>query len=120
MAVHRTTVPKKEQIVKTHYLVDAEGKTLGRMAAKIAAILRGKNKVTFTPFLDTGDHVIVINAEKVRVTGKKMTDKFYDRYSGFHSGLKSVSLSDMIQNHPHKVIELAVRRMIPAGKLGSR
>jgi len=120
MAAQKTTVPKKEQIVKTHYLVDAEGKTLGRMAAKIAAILRGKNKATFTPFLDTGDHVIVINAEKVRVTGKKTTDKFYDRYSGFHSGLKSIRFSDMIKNQPCKVIELAIRRMIPAGKLGAR
>ena len=120
MAVQKTTVPKEKEIVKKFYLVDAEGKTLGRLAAKVAAILRGKTKPTFTPHMDTGDNVIIINAEKVRVTGKKMTDKFYDRYSGFHSGLKSIRYSDMLVNRPHKILELAVQRMIPHGKLGSR
>jgi large subunit ribosomal protein L13 len=120
MAVQKTTVPKPSQIVKKFYLVDAEGKTLGRLAARVAGILRGKTKPTFTPFMDTGDNVIIINAEKIRVTGKKVTDKFYDRYSGFHSGLKSVSFGDMIARRPHKVLELAIQRMIPHGKLGSR
>jgi large subunit ribosomal protein L13 len=120
MAVQRTTLPKKEQLDKKFYLVNADGKVLGRLATKVASILRGKNKVTFTPFMDTGDHVIIINAEKIRVTGKKTSDKFYDRYSGFHSGLKSIKFSDMIAKRPTKVLELAIHRMIPAGKLGAR
>jgi len=120
MAAQKTTVPKQEQIVKKFYLVDADGKILGRLAAKVAAILRGKTKPTFTPHMDTGDNVIIINAEKIRVTGKKVTDKFYDRYSGFHSGLKSIRYSDMIARRPHKILELAIQRMIPHGKLGAR
>ncbi len=120
MAVQKTTLPKKEQIEKKFYLVDADGKVLGRLASKVANILRGKNKPTFTPFMDTGDNVIIINAEKIRVTGKKTSDKFYDRYSGFHSGLKSIRFSDMIAKRPHKVLELAIHRMIPHGKLGER
>ncbi|MBF0387683.1 MAG: 50S ribosomal protein L13 [Candidatus Omnitrophica bacterium] len=120
MAVQKTTLPKKDSIVKKFYLVDAEGKVLGRLAAKVAAILRGKTKPTFTPHMDTGDNVIIINAEKIRVTGKKTTDKFYDRYSGFHSGLKSIRYSDMLARRPHKILELAIQRMIPHGKLGAR
>jgi large subunit ribosomal protein L13 len=119
MAVQKTTLPKKDQIEKKFYLVDADGKVLGRLATRVASILRGKHKAIYTPFMDTGDHVIIINAEKIRVTGKKTSDKFYDRYSGFHSGLKSIKFSDMIIKQPHKVIELAVHRMIPAGKLGA-
>ncbi len=120
MAAQKTTLPTKEQIAKKFYIVNAEGKILGRLATKVASILRGKNKPSFTPFMDTGDHVIIINAEKIRVTGKKTNDKFYDRYSGFHSGLKSIRFSDMIEKNPHKVLELAIHRMIPHGKLGSR
>ena len=120
MAVQSTTFPKKEQIEKKFYLVNADGKTLGRHAARVAAILRGKTKANFTTYMDTGDRVIVINAEKIRVTGKKVTDKFYDRYTGFHSGLKRVTFSDMMAKRPHMVVELAIRRMIPKGKLGSR
>lgn len=120
MAVQKTTLPKIDQIVKKFYIVDAEGKILGRLAAKVAAILRGKNKPTFTPHMDTGDNVIIINAEKIRVTGKKTTDKFYDRYSGFHSGLKSIRYSDMMARRPVKILELAIQRMIPHGKLGAR
>jgi large subunit ribosomal protein L13 len=120
MAVQSTTFPKKKQIEKKFYLVNADGKTLGRLASRVAAILRGKNKASFTPFLDNGNSVIVINAEKIRVTGKKTTDKFYERYTGFHSGLKRVTFSDMLAKRPHKILELAIRRMIPKGKLGSR
>jgi large subunit ribosomal protein L13 len=120
MAVQKTTLPKKEQLEKKFYLVNADGKILGRLATKVASILRGKNKPTYTPFMDTGDHVIIINAEKIRVTGKKTSDKFYDRYSGFHSGLKSIRFSDMIAKHPEQVLELAINRMIPQGKLASR
>ena len=120
MALQRTTIPKKEQIQKRFFLVNAEGKTLGRLAARVAAIIRGKNKPTYTPHMDTGDSVIIINADKIRVTGKKTSDKFYDRYSGFHSGLKSIRFSDMIAKRPRKVLELAVNRMLPKTKLGDR
>ncbi len=120
MAVQKTTLPKKDQIQKKFYLINADGKVLGRLAAKVATILRGKDKAIFTPFMDTGDHVIIINAEKIRVTGKKTSDKFYDRYSGFHSGLKSIRYSDMIAKRPTQVLELAIHRMIPKGKLGTR
>ena len=120
MAAQKTTLPKVNEIEKKYFLVNADGKVLGRLAAKVASILRGKHKPTFTPFMDTGDNVIIINAEKIRVTGKKANDKFYDRYSGFHSGLKSVRFSDMIIKYPHKVLELAIGRMIPKGKLGER
>jgi len=120
MAVQRTTTPKADQIQKRCFLVDAEGKTLGRLAARVALILRGKNKATFTPHADTGDSVIIINAEKIRVTGKKTTDKFYDRYSGYHSGLKSIRFSDMIAKRPCMVLELAINRMLPKSKLADR
>ncbi len=120
MVLQKTSLPTPEQIAKKFHIVDAEGKILGRLATKVASILRGKNKPAFTPFMDTGDHVIIINAEKIRVTGKKTSDKFYDRYSGFHSGLKSIRFSDMLEKNPHKILELAIHRMIPKGKLGSR
>lgn len=120
MAVQKTTIPRKEEIVSKFYIVDAEGKILGRLASKVAGVLRGKNRPDFTPSLNTGNKVIVINADKIRVTGKKMTDKYYDRYTGFHSGLKRVRYSDMIAKHPVKVLELAIKRMIPHGKLGDR
>ena len=119
MAFQRTTVPGKDLVNKRFILVDAEGKTLGRLAARVASVLRGKNKATFMPGFDTGDNVIIINASKVRVTGKKTTDKFYDRYSGFHSGLKSIPYSEMLEKRPIKVMELAVKRMLPKGKLGN-
>lgn len=118
MALQRTTLPKKDQLVKITYLVDAEGKTLGRLASRVANIIRGKNKPTFTPHMDTGDNVIIINAEKIRVTGRKTEDKFYDRYSGFHSGLKSIRYSEMMAKRPCKILELAIHRMILKGPLG--
>jgi large subunit ribosomal protein L13 len=120
MAVQRTTIPKLDKISKCFYLVNAEGKTLGRLAARVAGILRGKHKPTYTPHMDNGDYVIIINAEKIRVTGKKTTDKFYDRYSGFHSGLKSIRYSDMMAKRPQMILELAIHRMIPKTKLGDR
>lgn len=120
MAVQKTTIPKKDQIEKKCYLVDAEGKTLGRLAAKVAAVLRGKTRPTFTPNMEMGDSVIIVNAEKIRVTGKKVTDKFYDRYTGFHSGLKSITFADMIKDRPTMVLELAINRMLPKSKLGDR
>ncbi len=120
MALQRTTIPSKDKVTKSFYLVNAEGKTLGRLAARVVGIIRGKHKATYTPHMDNGDHVIIINAEKIRVTGKKTSDKFYDRYTGFHSGLKSVRYSDMLAKRPEMVLKLAIHRMLPKSKLGDR
>lgn len=114
----KTFVAKKEDIKRKWYLVDAKDKILGRLAVKVAVILRGKHKVIFTPFLDTGDGVIVINAAEVKVTGRKMTQKVYRRYSGYPGGLKEVTLSEMLAKRPATVIKLAVKRMLPGGPLG--
>ena len=116
----KSFMAKKEQVDSKWLLVDAEGLVLGRMAAKIAPILMGKNKPEYTPHVDTGDHVIVINAEKIRVPGKKAQDKHYDYYTHFPGGHKSVSFVDMMARKPEKVIELAVRRMLPKNKLGRK
>ncbi|MBF0620209.1 MAG: 50S ribosomal protein L13 [Candidatus Omnitrophica bacterium] len=118
MVVQKTTLPKKDKLVKCFYVVNAEGKTLGRLASRVALVLRGKHKPTFTPHMDTGDHVIIINADKIHVTGKKTTDKAYDRYSGFHSGLKSIPYKKMMDRRPTQALKLAINRMIPKGKLG--
>ncbi len=99
-------------------LVDATDKTLGRLATKLAMILRGKHKPEFTPNCDTGDYVVVINAEKVRVTGNKLEDKRYWRHTEYPGGIKSTSLGDLLQQHPERVIEKAVRGMLPKGLLG--
>jgi len=114
----KTYLPKVEGMETKCYLIDAKNKVLGRIAAKAATILRGKHKRTYTPFLDCGDNVVIINASHVRVTGKKLTDKIQDRYTGFPSGYREVVLGDMIANRPATVIELAVSRMIPNGPLG--
>lgn len=99
-------------------MVDAEGKTLGRLASQVASVIRGKHKPTYTPSLDTGDHVIVINAEKVRVTGNKAAEKMYYRHSGYPGGLRAVPYSVMISKRPEAVIEHAVRGMLPHNRLG--
>lgn len=114
----KTYIAKKEDIKRQWYLVDAKGKILGRLAAKVAAILRGKHKAIFTPSLDTGDAVIVINASEVRVSGRKAKQKVYRRYSGYPGGLREVPYETMLKNRPTTVIELAVRRMLPTGPLG--
>ena len=113
----KSFVATKEQLEHKWYLVDADGAVLGRMAAKIAPILMGKNKPTYTPHVDSGDYVVVINAEKIRVTGKKAQQKQYDYYTHFPGGHKYVSFADMMAKKPEKVIELAVRRMLPKNKL---
>lgn len=95
------------------YVVDAEGKTLGRLAAEVAKVLRGKNKPTFTPHVDTGDHVIVVNAEKIRVTGKKLEQKEYFRHSGYPGGARFTKLAMMLEKQPERVVEMAVRGMLP-------
>ena len=100
------------------YVVDAEGKTLGRLASEVAKVLRGKNKAIFTPHIDTGDYVIVINADKIKVTGKKLDQKMYYHHSDYVGGLKEATLREMMQKKPEKVIELAVKGMLPKGPLG--
>ena len=116
--MNKTYVAKKEDIKRQWYLVDAKDKVLGRLASKIASVLRGKHKAIFTPHLDTGDGVIVINAALVRVTGRKLKQKVYRRYSGYPGGLREVTLETMMAKKPTMVIELAVRRMLPGGPLG--
>ena len=116
----KSFMAKKEQLEHKWVLVDAADAVLGRMASKIAPILMGKNKPTYTPHVDTGDYVIVVNAEKVKVTGKKAQMKQYDYYTHFPSGHKFVSFADMMAKKPEKVIELAVKRMLPKNKLGRK
>jgi large subunit ribosomal protein L13 len=118
MTVDKTFVTKLDDIKREWFYVDADGQSLGRMASKIAAILRGKHKPIFTPGLDTGDFVVVVNAEKVTVTGNKLTEKFYYRYSGYPGGMTAVSLRDQLAKHPNRVIEHAVWGMLPHNKLG--
>lgn len=115
-----TTLPNAKDTGREWRLVDADGQVLGRLASRIAVLLRGKHKPIFTPFLDTGDFVVVINAEKVQVTGKKLEQKMYRRYSGYPSGLRSTSLADMLRTHPERVIEHAVKGMLPEGPLGRK
>jgi large subunit ribosomal protein L13 len=114
----KTYTVKKGDIKREWYLVDAEGRTLGRLASEIAKILRGKHKPTYVPHMDCGDYVIVVNAEKVRVTGRKLDQKFYYRHSGYPGGLKGISLRDQLQKHPTRVLEAAVRGMLPKNRLG--
>ena len=100
------------------YVVDAEGKTLGRLASEVANVLRGKNKPTYTPHIDTGDYVIVVNAEKIQVTGKKLDQKIYYHHSEYVGGMKEATLREMMAKKPEKVVELAVKGMLPKGPLG--
>ena len=116
----RTFTEKKEGIERQWYVVDAEGQTLGRLASRIAPILKGKHKPTYSPHLDCGDFVIIVNAEKVRVTGQKLDQKLYYHHSGYPGGLKSISLRDQLGRHPERVLESAVRGMLPKNKLGRR
>lgn len=116
----RTYFPKKGDIEPKWFIIDAEGKVLGRLSTTIANILSGKNKPTYTPFLDTGDHVIVINAEKVVLTGKKETDKVYRSHSGYPGGLKSAAARFVRAEKPESMIEEAVWGMLPKSKLGRK
>ncbi len=113
-----TFFAKPQSLEKKWYLIDAKDRILGRLATQIAVILRGKHKPMFTPHIDCGDMVIVINAEKIKVTGKKLQDKEYQRYSGYPSGQKRVSLETMLEKSPAQVLRLAVNRMISRGPLG--
>ncbi|MCK4994686.1 MAG: 50S ribosomal protein L13 [Candidatus Omnitrophica bacterium] len=114
----KTFMKRPEDVKRAWFIIDAQGKTLGRMSTKIAMILRGKNKAEYTPHVDTGDHVIVINAEKVFVTGKKLTDKKYQTYSGYPGGQKEYSLETMLKTKPEEVIRHAVKGMLPKNSLG--
>jgi large subunit ribosomal protein L13 len=114
----QTKVTKLSEITRKWYVFDAEGKVLGRLASEIANILRGKRKVNFSPNLDMGDGVIVVNAEKVRLTGKKLEEKYYYRSSRYTDGLKSIRCDFLLKTQPEKVIELAVKGMLPHNRLG--
>lgn len=114
----KTISAKPEAVKRDWYVVDAAGKTLGRLSTEIARRLRGKHKAEYTPHVDTGDYIVVINAEKVRVTGNKAKDKVYYRHTGFPGGLKSMSFEKMIDHAPERVIELAVTGMMPKNPLG--
>lgn len=116
--MQKTFTAKPSTITRDWYVVDAEGKTLGRLASEIARRLRGKHKPEFTPHIDTGDYIIVINADKVAVTGKKQLDKVYYRHTGYIGNLKSATFAEMQAKKPGKVIELAVKGMLPRGPLG--
>lgn len=118
--MQKTYIPKEEDIKKKWYLVDAKDKILGRLATKVAVLIRGKHKSIFTPHMDTGDNVIVINASKVKVTGRKLQQNVYRRYSGYPGGLREVTLENMLKNKPATVISLAVERMLPKGPLGRK
>ena len=113
-----TFMASPSTIERKWYVVDATGYTLGRLAANVAAVLRGKNKPTFTPSLDTGDYVIIVNADKVKVTGKKLDQKIYFNHSDYVGGMKETTLREMLAKKPEKVIELAIKGMLPKGPLG--
>ncbi len=113
----KTYSAKKEEIIRRWYVVDATDQTLGRLATQIANVLRGKTKSIYTPHIDCGDYVIVVNCEKIRVTGNKLDEKFYHRHSGYPGGLTSISLRDQLRVHPDRVITEAVRRMLPKNLL---
>ncbi len=114
----KTFMAKAEEVQRKWYVVDAEGKPLGRLASEVAKILRGKNKPTYTPHVDTGDHVIVINAEKVVLTGNKLDQKIYRHYSGWIGGMKEISYRRFMATKPEKVVELAIKGMLPHNSLG--
>lgn len=116
----KTYVTKPAEVERSWYVVDAEGQTLGRLAAKIATILKGKHKTIYSPSVDCGDYVVVVNAEKIRVTGRRMDQKKYYRHSGYPGGITEVGLRDQLDKYPHRVIEAAVKGMLPKNVLGRK
>jgi large subunit ribosomal protein L13 len=116
----KTYVTKAGDVEQKWYVVDAEGVTLGRLSTQIATILRGKHKPIFSPSVDCGDYVVVVNAEKIQVTGRRMDQKMYYRHSGYHGGLTEISLRDQLQKYPNRVIEAAVKGMLPKNRLGRK
>ena len=118
--MNKTYVTKPDEVVPSWYVVDAEGRTLGRMASEIAKILRGKHKPIYSPSVDCGDYVVVINAEKIHVTGRRLDQKIYYRHSGYMGGLTEITLRDQLKRYPNRVIESAVKGMLPRTKLGRK
>lgn len=116
----KTYVTKPGSVEREWYVVDAEGKTLGRLASQIAARLRGKHKPQYSPSVDAGDFIIVVNAEKIQVTGRKMAQKMYYRHSGYPGGLRAMTLEDQLATHPTRVLKAAVRGMLPRNRLGRK
>jgi large subunit ribosomal protein L13 len=114
----KTYSPKKKEIARSWYVVDADGQVLGRLASEVAQILRGKHKPTYAPHLDTGDQVVVINAEKIRLSGEKVGKKVYHRHSGYPGGIREVPYERLLARHPERLIEQAVRGMLPRTRLG--
>ena len=114
----KTFSAKKDEVPGDWYVVDADGKTLGRLASEVATRLRGKHKPEYTPHMDVGDHIVVVNASKIKVTGKKPQQKIYYRFTGYVGNLKSVTLEDQLSAHPERVIEHAVKGMLPKNPLG--
>jgi large subunit ribosomal protein L13 len=116
----KTYVTKPAEIERKWYVVDADGETLGRLASKIAVILRGKHKPIYSPSVDCGDYVIVLNAEKIHVTGRRLDQKVYYRHSGYPGGIKAITLRDQLERYPTRPVELAVKGMLPKNKLGRK
>ena len=116
----KTFSAKPAEVKRDWFLVDASGKTLGRLASELARRLRGKHKPEFTPHVDTGDYIVVVNAEKIRLTGNKLDQKMYYRHSGYPGGLKSITAKDLLQRKPERVLEHAVKGMLPKNRLGRR
>ena len=114
----KSFIPKEKDMQKRWHVIDADGLVLGRIATKAATLLTGKNKPIYTPFLDTGDHVVIINAEKVKLTGNKLSDKMYRHHTGFPGGLKETTAGDLLEKNPSKLIQEAVIGMLPKTKLG--
>lgn len=114
----KTFSAKPAEVKRDWYIIDATGKTLGRMASEIASRLRGKHKAEYTPHVDTGDYIVVVNAEKVHVTGKKFTDKVYYKHTGFPGGIRSMTFEKMMERSPEKIISIAVKGMLPKNPLG--
>ena len=116
--MNNTFMANPDKVERKWYVVDATGYTLGRLSSEIAKILRGKNKAVFTPHIDTGDYVIVVNAEKIKVTGKKLDQKIYYHHYDYVGGMKETTLKEMLAKHPERVVEFAVKGMLPKGPLG--
>jgi len=114
----KTYTVKESEVVRDWFVVDATGQTLGRLSSQVAAILRGKHKPTFTPHMDTGDFVVIVNADKVAVTGKRAEDKMYYHYSGYAGGMKSINLRGQLAVHPERVLIAAIKGMLPHNRLG--
>ncbi|UDI77749.1 50S ribosomal protein L13 [Staphylococcus taiwanensis] len=118
--MRQTFMANESNIERKWYVIDAEGQTLGRLSSEVAAILRGKNKVTYTPHVDSGDYVIIINASKIELTGKKESDKIYYRHSNHPGGLKSVTAGELKLNNPERLLETSIKGMLPSSRLGEK